>query len=79
MIIRKFESFLLLKIMSKKAKALEDSTCKNAKPQKAPYPLFDGGCPGMHLLVAVSGNKTFRVRIKVDKKIGSSDNCVGKR
>lgn len=70
MIIREFGYFLLLKIMSIKATTLEDSTCKGAKPlPDREHMLFDGGCPGLHLHIAVSGKKTFRVRIKVDGKI----------
>jgi integrase len=52
--------------MPKLAVTLTNTTIKNSPVRGKPYTLFDGKETGLHVLVQVSGTKTFRLKVKID-------------
>ncbi|MDO8812342.1 MAG: Arm DNA-binding domain-containing protein [Gallionella sp.] len=54
--------------MPKIIPALTTTQIKNAKPAAKPLTLFDGMETGLHVLVQISGKKTFRLKILINGK-----------
>jgi hypothetical protein len=51
--------------MPKIIPALTAAAIKNAKPSNKPLTIFDGAETGLHLYVAVSGSKVFRLKVSI--------------
>lgn len=54
--------------MPKIPDVLTPTALKNAKPKDKPYSIYDGMVTGLHVLIQISGTKTFRLKAFIDGK-----------